>query len=326
MHRPFVFLRSRYLAMAVVSLATLLMVLAWAELGQIVEALSSFRWSWFLLTCLVAVASRLLRVVTWQWLLQIKGVSISFRQALSISWIGHVFAFWTPAGIGSDLFRFSQLTDRRLHEAVLATLLLQRVAGLVTVCLLVLATLPFSLPYAMQESPQLSVVLIVVSGLIVLYLPLLFSRRVAKLAHRMLPIPEGRIAGHLTELGRQWLAFRAHGAVLPIVFLATLAETLSYVVINLLAAHTLGLAPSFGFLLCAMPLVYLVLRIPISLQAWGIQDGAMGMVMAVHGFDPAAGVAMSLVQRGVEIVCFLLPGVLLMVWQRRRLAAQVAPL
>ncbi len=259
----------------------------------------------------VAIVSRSLRACKWNLLLRAQGVRISIRQAHKLNWIGAFFAYWTPAGLGSDAYRFSALGSVGQRSAVASTLVIERYVGMLSVCVVWLLSLPLAVRHVWIVSEQQMLVLVAAALASLLALPLVLGRWWPGIVTHMVPSRLQRIQHGLSRLGLQLANFRQRPGVLLTFFLLSLIEVLSYVVINYLSARALGLNVTFLFLLCAMPPVYLLLRLPVSIQGWGVQEGAFGYVMSLAGLNPAAGVAISLLQRVVELACFVIPGAIL---------------
>ena len=91
----------------------------------------------------------------------------------------------------------------------------------------------------------------------------------------------------------------------------TNVEVMSYVCIPYIALRALGTPVPFAYLTCAMPLVYLVLKIPLSIQDLGIQEGALVAALGPAGVAPALAIAVSLLQRAAQWASGILPGAIL---------------
>ena len=273
--------------------------------------LSSVDIGLFAVLITVALGSRTLRTLKWNLLLRTQGVCISFWRAQKLNWIGAFFAYWTPAGLGSDAYRFGALGRDGHKSAVASTLVIERYLGIVSVCAIWLLSLPFAVHYVWFVSGEQALWL---GGLVLISLMALpFALGVwwPEMITSFVPSRFRRGREALCRLGAQLANLRRRPSVLLVFFLLSLVEVLSYILINYLAARSLRLDVSFLFLLGAMPPVYLLLRLPVSIQGWGLQEGAFGYVISLAGFNPAAGVAVSLLQRIVELACFVVPGAVL---------------
>ncbi len=147
---------------------------------------------------------------------------------------------------------------------------------------------------------------------VAVFIPCLLSDRLMRVIGRWVPglRTSGvgkRLRGFVTTL----LQYRQYPGTLLVFGFATLLEVLAYFIINYLAARALGLQVSLVFFLFSMPLVHLILRIPISIQGIGVQEGCFVYALMQHGFTVTEGLSVSVVQRALEWVVAIVPGGLL---------------
>lgn len=96
------------------------------------------------------------------------------------------------------------------------------------------------------------------------------------------------------------------------IFLAlTLIETGYYFFLNYLACRVVSDQVSLAFVFIVMPLVHFVLRIPVTIQGLGLQEGLFIFVLGLSGVSPTDGVLISMVLRISDICSSYLPGWLL---------------
>ncbi len=147
---------------------------------------------------------------------------------------------------------------------------------------------------------------------VAIVIPCFLSARLTRVIGRWIPGLQASVVG---ERLRGFVAtlrqYRQFPGTLLVFALATLLEVLSYFVINYLAARALGLPVSLVFFLFSMPLVHLLLRIPISIQGIGVQEGCFVYVLMQHGFTVTEGLSVSVVQRALEWLVAIVPGGLL---------------
>lgn len=287
--------------------------LCFVDLSTFFNTLASLSPLHFLLMLATAALGRLLRAWKWNLLLRARDINISTWQALRMSFVSHFAGAWTPGQIGGDAYRLLALRDFRKSDVVLTTLVIERYAGLCAVSFFAIVGLPFTLPYLYRLSPWMVPVLLAMILLVVAVVPGLFSRRLLGLLLRCVPqIRGGVLEAKMRSFYRTFLEYRHHRSTLIAFSVAALLEVLSYFVLNYLSARALGIPVSLGYFLFAMPIVHLFLRIPISVQALGIQEGCFAYALALHGFEPAQGLAVSIVQRALEWIVSIAPGGLLL--------------
>lgn len=259
-----------------------------------------------LVLCGAVAGSRVFRGFKWNVLLRGGGVHISHLEAVRLTFIGQFFAVWTPAAVGSDIYRAYALRRDADVDVVVSSLLVERYVGLLAVVLVAGATLPWTLGYWLDARPALVVPLLLTMATIVVLLPILFLGK-----DEQETSSRSGIASRLIAVRTAVREYGARRGVLGWFFVLTLIEILSYVAIPFIALHAIGSPVSFLYLACAMPLVYLVLKIPLSIQDLGIQEGALVAALAPAGVLPAAAIAVSLLQRATQWVAAVLPGALL---------------
>ena len=292
----------------------LLVAIAWfIEPQTFLQTISSISPYYFLGMLATALFGRFLRAWKWNVLLRARGVTISTWQALRMSLVSHFAGAWTPGQLGGDAYRLYALRDFQKTDVVLSTLLIERYAGLLTVCCFVMVGLPVTIPYLAQVSPWMAPMVLGMVALVLSVVPCLLSRRLLALVRKIVPGLRGsKLEAKVRGFYQTVAAFRDHPAALGLFGIAAMAEMLSYFVLNFLAARSLGLDVSLVFFLFAMPIVHMLLRIPISFQALGIQEGCFAYALLLHGFDPAEGLAVSVVQRALEWIFAIGPGGLLL--------------
>ena len=259
------------------------------------------------------MAGRFLRAWKWAVLLRAKDIPIGTWQALRMSWISHFTGSWTPGQIGGDAYRLYALREFGKAKDVLSTLILERYAGLWSVSLFVVVGLPWTVPYLRQVSPWTVPILLGLVLVVLAILPCLLSRRLLDFVLGCIPLLRNTtVEMQLRSFYGTMADYRHHSASLACFSLAAVAEVVSYFVLNFLSAKALGLDVSLVYFLFAMPVVHLLLRIPVSVQALGIQEGCFAYALALHGFQPAEGLAVSVVQRCLEWIVAIVPGGLLL--------------
>lgn len=294
-------------------LVALVAVLYFVDLSEFVSTLGKLEPAMLCALIGVALFNRCLRAWSWNLLLHAQGIRLGFWQVLRLSLISHFAGAWTPGQLGADAYRVLALRPFGQSTVVFSTVLIERYVGLCAVSVFVLATLPVTLPYLYQVSPW--VLAIVVAAILAVgsVVPCLFSRRMAGIAFgERSPFAGSPLGQKVASFYETLMAFRDDRATLVLYFVVTLVQTALYFVVNYLSARALGLEVSLVYFFLAMPLVHLLLRIPISLQGLGIQEGCFAYAMVVHGFTAADGLAVSVVQRALEWVLCILPGGILL--------------
>jgi len=300
-------------ARVLVGICVLAALLYYVDLRQFASTLMSVNPWLFGLMLLTAMVSRFLRAWKWNSLLRARDIHISIWQAVRLSLIAHFTGSWTPGQIGGDAYRVYALRGFGKTGVIVSTLLIERYAGLCAVSFFALISMPITVPFLYRRSPWVLAIVCVAIVLVAGVIPCLFNRRIFRWAGRVVPgLRESPLAATVSRFYETLLAYRNHEGTLVVFALASLAEVFSYFILNWLSARALGLDADLMFFLLAMPIVHLLLRIPISFQAMGIQEGCFIYAMVAHGFTPAEGLAVSILQRALEWIISIVPGGLLL--------------
>lgn len=238
------------------------------------------------------------------------GIVLTRGRALLLLMASLFFGQVLPGGIGGDAVR-GWLTwkdgrdepagaSRHGVGAVVLALVLDRLLALLAVCLLLFAGLP-----------RLSAV---VPPDMVWMLPLLVLLGIAGFAGGLfvdrLPLPAGlrghRLAGGLLDLVARLRAALLGRAALPalghglLVHLCTLVSALLY-------SAAIGLPVGPLDVLAVMPTAIVVAALPISLNGWGVREGAIVAGFALFGVPLQDALLLSLMI-GLSVTLTALPG------------------
>lgn len=207
--------------------------------------------------------------------------------------------------IGGDLVRVTY--HRRLGSPVGQTIIsvaLDRVMGLGSLLLLILASLPLLNDFH-PSAGMMSVILIMAGGGLagagIASVLLLWAQHRA--FWRRLPPALQSMLGALP-----WL-MTSRASLFQLLPLSIAVHLLSLVILYL-AAAAVGVPLSLPAVLAAGPTLFLVQAVPISIGGWGIREAAAVVVLGITGTDATSAVLMGLTL-GVLITLAALPGALL---------------
>ena len=147
--------------------------------------------------------------VRWRLLLGVQGIHITFLESLRLTYIGWFFNNWLPGGTGGDFVKAYYIARQTHHKTEAVTVVfLDRLIGLVAVCLLGAAAVGYSLN---DERVRVAQVIIGVSlaGLVgggIIF----FSLRLRRLMHLDRLLARLPLAGIVARVDRAVLAYRHH--------------------------------------------------------------------------------------------------------------------
>jgi len=263
--------------------------------------------------CLASGIDRVLMAYKWNLLLAARDIRIPMWQAVRVYVVGNLVGTVTPGGLGSDGYRVVALSSRHKAEIVLSSVFLERLIGLAVIGTLAAIMLPFSAHYFQADSTM--VIGVVVGGalLAVVAVPLsLQTHFVEGIARRVPFLPRLKVAKYFRHLYRAYAESRLHVGTLVMFTVLTLVEVVFRVFLSFLAAWSLEVPVSFGFMFCMMPMVFILGRLPISIQGLGVQEGLFAYTMVLGGFAAEEGVAIVFLLRAAGWIAMALPAIVLM--------------
>ena len=287
----------------------LLAVVCWTvDLKAVTMAFRRLDLGFLIAFCSVVVFDRILMAYKWNLLVRAQGILLSLWQATRLYYVGHLLGTFTPGAIGADAYRVAALTPFKKTPAVVSTVVLERVVGVAVIGVFAAATLPFSASYLGAHST--AVVVSVIAGSIVLVGGLLASLRpsiVEGIGRRAPYVTRSRITKKLVEVYRAYADNRSRPRLLAVFTVLTIVELILTIVMNYLAAHALGINVPFLYLVCVMPLLYILVRLPISFQGIGVHEGLLAYFLSAGGFSASDGLAIAVLLRMAEVGLGLLP-------------------
>jgi len=301
------------LVRVIIGAACLAAVLWSTDLEGLGRRLGSIRGGVAVMLLLTAVAGRVLMAGKWNLLLRSRGVLISTWQATRLYLIGHLLGSFTPGALGADVYRVTALRRFGRTREIVATVLLERFVGLAVVGIVTALGLPVSARYLGADSTRMvSVIVISVSLMVVGVWASLSPSLVEGLARKVPFVSRLGVVGKIRDFYRSYAESRIHGGTLAAFTALTVLEVLVTVLVVYLAGRSVGVDAPLGYLLCIVPLIQILLRLPVSFQGIGVQEGLYAFFLAKVGFSPSDGLSISLMLRLTEIVGIVLPASLLL--------------
>jgi hypothetical protein len=268
----------------------------------------------FLVLLSISFFDRYLMGYKWNLLLRAKGVFIPTHKAVSLYTVSLLFGVFTPGNLGGDAWRVMKLSPLRGSSVVLSTVILERLLGIFALAFFVTFSLPVVFEILGDDyGANAGVTAVIVIGVITLFFLLLFG-------------PFGkRITSALADKKNRWLQkisefitilidYKNNRKVVLLFFLLTMFEMCIYFLRDFFAAHTSGVSVNLTFIFMLMPIVALTLRLPVSIQGIGVQEGMFAYVFSFAGFSIEEGVLVSIVWRFADVIAVYLPACILFWW------------
>ena len=262
------------------------------------------------LVIIVFMLDRALMTFKWLLLLRARGVHPRFFRAMKIYCASMVWGMFLPSTVGADTIRAVSIARTGINtNEVVASIVIERVFGFLStlfvgLCSLLLLSLSGELERPFVVIWWAALIMIVAS---IIALATSLNDKIFRLLHdRFLGrFRHNRIARKLKEFHETYLQYRKHPGALITFSLLTIAEQLVAVALLWLIALSLGIHLGIIPFLVAVPLSFLISRLPIGVYGLGTFEAAFIFLLSKAGLSGVDAVAISFSGRILEIVAWL---------------------
>jgi uncharacterized protein (TIRG00374 family) len=263
---------------------------------------------WYLLPyAALYFLDRALMAYKWNILLVVLKVQVPFLILFRSCSVAPLVGMVLPATIGGDAFRVYSLTRHKLSaQAILASIIVERIIGFCAILLLSAISLGLVFYLMGDQWAQfagLGWLLLLLTALTIAVFLVSQGLRggwVKSLAARFSKYP---LVGKLYAFWAKFWEFKNHRGAIAIVFGWTFLEQLVPVGWNFLLVKALHMDVSLLELVAVIPLIVLAIRLPISFEGIGVQEGLYVGLLALVGIPPAQALILSTATRVMNAVC-----------------------
>jgi uncharacterized protein (TIRG00374 family) len=279
--------------------------------------LADIEWGFVLLACAIALLDRLLMAYKWGVLLEAKGIRLSLWTLLKIYWASSFVGLVLPATVGGDALR-AYAVARRGHAIadVVASIVVERILGITALLTYLLlgvaaALAVFNIALSAEVLRLVGAVSAGVAALGAVLLWLLAGGLRGGLDRRLAWLTRTRAGGVanrlIAKIGASLGSYGRPRRPLIAFFFLSIVENLLPIAwtISLALALKLTVPPIYFVLL--VPVVLVLVRLPISLDGFGIQEGAFVYFLWFIGVGAADALLLGLASHVVALLS-ILPG------------------
>jgi uncharacterized membrane protein YbhN (UPF0104 family) len=291
--------RRRWIVRWLISLAILVVTLAWLDVRTVLDHLRGVKPGWAIAALAVSVPQIGLMAWRWHFTASRVGAGLPFSQAWREYYVSLLLNQVLPGGVVGDVARVVRQADgdARPVGRVASSVVLERASGQVVLWLAVLCTLPF-LGRAAPTRP-LAVVFGATAGALV----------VLALLARFGPLQQTRLGSLVAGAQRDLAsAFVSRGAFAIQLLCSAVAFAL-LVVEFWLCSQAIGSTVSLPVTFVLVPWVLAATSLPLTAGGWGVREAAAGGIFGLLGLPPSEAVAISIVFGAVALLS-VLPGAL----------------
>lgn len=301
----------------IISLALILVLFSLLDIEEISQAISNADYAYLLAAFVVVTLNRIIMSYKWSLLLQVKKIKVPLVQVIKIYYMANFIGLFLPPTVGTDVVRAHQLkTDQHSYIDIISSIVIERFIGFFVLILsalsgLYIVTILFSVSETITE---ISKVLIVVAVLFMLVLFLSFSGKFnIKLIEFL-----SRYGGNKTfnscfqkfvQLSNSYSGYKQHKTTLLLFFILTMLEILTCVLRSYVVATGMGITVPFIYFYAFVPIILTLIRLPISFNGFGINEGGFVFFLSLAGVSKSFGFGVGILDHFIVIIS-ILPGAL----------------
>lgn len=263
---------------------------------------------WLLPAMLTILLVRVVMAVRWWLILTAYGFSVGVWEVTKLIFVTSSLGSVLPAGVGQDLLRGYHVvrTEGRVSE-VSASIVVDRILGVFSMAL-VAGVAGILARESLQGAPLLRLAVVAAGAIVVgagaLYLFRGRLRRWCRFEKTGLPT---KVAERLNELSTAILDDAVGGKLLVSILLLSVLAQLARTAAFILVFTALGVSTDSLYYFVAIPIVFLLLQVPISLGGLGVREVALAVFFGQRGFPAEVSVAGGLAFQCLQLVAYL-PG------------------
>jgi len=294
----------------VVSGLLIAFLLTSVDLSELGGALKSAN-IWYLLIALLLVFLRLLVMAyRWQIMLLPKGIRVPLLSLTAIYFVGRFFSMFLPTVIGGDIVRgyeLSRLSSRAADSA--ATVVMERLIGFAAAFIICWISMIFGFRYL--EGTNTIIIIGALSFAFILLLAAAFNATLmTKIVSLGRVLKRWNVEGKLMKAYRSLHAFTASKDILVKGLLVSFIHQLIGVAVSFFVSQSLGLNVSFVYFLIAIPIIWIIMMIPVSIAGLGVREGAFVLFFTQYGVSSENALLLSLLVFGLTLISALLGGII----------------
>lgn len=297
-----------------VSLTLLLIIISYVDVWMVLGLLTRVDFFYFGVMLLLLLADRFLMAYKWKFLIRAGGTPLSMGQCLRVYLISGFFGAFLPSSIGADIYRIYYTSKRAgSTEAIIASVILERFIGIVAT-----ATFAFlGLVWLIKTHPQpflgASMTMILIAFLVLSLIGLWLSIQQITLAgseYLLNHLRDNWFFKKWLQCQRAYVAYRHHKRMLLIFFLLSVLEQSLFPIVNYWGARAMGLNIEFVYFIGIIPICLILMRLPISINAIGVQEGLYVFFFSRLGLSVTEAFSFALLVRIATWVIKLLGAIL----------------
>jgi glycosyltransferase 2 family protein len=308
---------SSFLARVGITLFAFWWIFRMVEVESLKEALRSADMSWLLVSLAFFTAAQLAGIIRWA-LLVPKHAAVTFGFLTNAYFVAAFFNTILPTTVGGDVVRgYDLIKATGEWKNSLASVLMDRLLGVAGFLAFGVAAW-VGFPPA-REDPVIRIGFYGFCGVVALTFSILGSRKMLQtLLRPFSKIGLGTLHSHAKQFQESLLAyFKQPKRLLPAFGMSLLVQTLA-ILMFAAVVKAFSLPIPLLFLILAVPIIVTISQLPISLNGWGLREGATILMLQRINIEPAQALSVSLLCGVIPLASGVVGGLLFLARQKRR--------
>lgn len=290
----------------VLGIAIVIYLLTLTDFKEFSLVISQANWGFVLLAGLLVFFDRCWMGFKWQILLKAQGLGVTVSECIRVYFISSFVGLVLPSSVGGDLVRlFSLSVGKGEREKVAASLVVEKLLSMMALLLLVLFCILLLVLHSAVAQWKYFLIALglfigVGLGMIVsfLYLPVEKLKKV-----------QGGFLQKITKVILAYQEFKNYQKAMAIFFLVSFFEQFMPFVFNYSLVKAFDLPGDFLTYFMIVPMVYMIARLPISVDGLGVLEALYVVLFPLVGLSKTESLLLALASRVVTTVSHLLGGV-----------------
>lgn len=276
------------------------------DFDAFLEVLQKAKPGYFLLAVLLVLFDRIFMGAKWRLLIKAQGVSVTTFQCIRAYYVASLFGLVMPSSVGADLIRIMKLpVGKGEREKIAASIAIEKILGMFALLFLACISLVLMFFYAQvtQWKYFMMFVGVLLAGFPLFFLSLFYMPK------RKFAIFQLKIFQVVKRVVLSYQQFRFYRkALFQFFILSVFVQLLPFVFtfILVLAFDLPGTALGYFII---VPIIYLVVRIPISIDGIGVLEGMSMLLFPIVGLSKTDSLLLALSGRVATTLGHLVGGI-----------------
>ncbi len=262
---------------------------------QILQLLLSINISYIFIVILISTIQYILSAYRWMYISKYTNLNIDFYDSIKFYYISSFLNNILPGGIIGDIFRIYKTSENKNEFYKIGksfqSVVFERLSGQLMLFSFFIISLTI---YFLREERYLAFVYLLFPSILVYYIVRYFIKKRIRQA-----IQKKEIESNFFKIFTGEVFWRH--------FFISFFVILSYILIYMISAVSLGLEIDYLAFMVFSPIILFSMTLPISIGGWGVRELTALLVSLLIGLSASASISVSIIYGLINLICSL-PG------------------